>query len=94
MFDAWDSETLWLTATNIGLGIVTLICIGAVGVVIVKELFADVRDKVRLPQLQDDHSFFLDELGITMADGGERIDESKRTVPPDQDERNIQRSEN
>lgn len=94
MFNSMDSETLWLTATNIGLGIVTLVCLIAVGVVIVKEFYADVRSTVRSPQLQDDHSFLLNDLGITMADGGERIDESKHTVTPDREERNIQRSEN
>ncbi len=96
MFDSMDSETLWLTITNAGLGIVTLICVIAVGGVIAKEIFADMRNKVRIPQLQDDHSFLLDDLGITMADGGNRIDEKEnaKKYDMDSDEKNIQRSEN
>lgn len=96
MFNSMDSETLWLTITNVGLGIVTLICIIAVGIVIAKEVFADVRSKVRLPQLQDDHSFMLNDLGITMADGGKPIDEKEqaKNYNFEDDEKNIQRSEN
>lgn len=96
MFTSMDSETLWLTITNIGLGVVTLVCLIAVGVVITKEVFADVREKAKVPQLQDDHSFMLAELGITMADGGRRIDEKEvaKSYDLDDDEPNIQRSEN
>jgi hypothetical protein len=96
MFDTMDSETLWLTITNVGLGVVTLVCIIAVGVVITKEVFADARSKVKIPQLQDDHSFMLADLGITMADGGKRIDEKEvvKNYNLDDDELNIQRSEN
>ncbi|MFA6455303.1 MAG: hypothetical protein WCW40_00675 [Bacteroidota bacterium] len=97
MFTTMDSETLWLTITNVGLGLVTVVCIIAVGVVIAKEVFADVRSKVRVPHLQDDHSFMLDDLGITMADGGKRIDEKERAAQysaDDNNESNIQRSEN
>jgi hypothetical protein len=96
MFDSMDSETMWLTITNIGLGIVTLVCIVAVGVVIAKEIFADARSKARVPHLQDDHSFMLADLGITMADGGKRIDEKEtaKKYNIEDDEPNIQRSEN
>ena len=95
MFDSMNSETVWLTITNAGLGIVALICIVAVGVVAGKELYAGMKEKVRVPQLQDDHSFMLSELGITMADGGERLD-GKPQAKSDaaKDESNIQRSEN
>lgn len=96
MFNSMDSETLWLTITNAGLGIVALVCIIAVGIVLTKEIFADVRSKVRIPQLQDDHSFMLHDLGITMADGGKRIDEKENVKKYnfDEDGKNIQRSEN
>ena len=96
MFDSMNSETLWLTVTNVSLGIVTLVCIIAVGFVITKEVFAEVRSKVRLPKLQDDHSFFMADLGITMADGGTQIDEKEnaKKYNMEDDEKNIQRSEN
>jgi len=95
MFSSMDSETLWLTITNIGLGIVTLVCVIAVGIVITKEVFADARKKVKVPELQDDHSFMLADLGITMADGGKRIDEKEVAKNYNlDDEEHIQRSEN
>lgn len=95
MFDSMNSETLWLTVTNAGLGIVALVCIVAVGVVAGKELYAGIKEKVRVPQLQDDHSFMLSDLGITMADGGERTDKKpKAKNDAVNDESNIQRSEN
>lgn len=94
MFEFID-ETTWLTITNIGLGVVTLICLIAVGVVIAKELLEGVRGKVRVSQLQDDHSFMLGDLGITMADGGKRMDERKlaKKNQSDDDEPNIIRAE-
>jgi hypothetical protein len=96
MFNSMDSETLWLTITNVSLGIVALVCIIAVGVVLTKEILAGVRSKVRIPELQDDHSFMLRDLGITMADGGKRIakNENAEQYNFDNDSKNIQRSEN
>ena len=82
MFENFDAETTWLTITNAGLGLVTLICIVAVGYVGIKEYVAHVRQEVRLPVFQDDHSFNLGSLGITMADGGTRIDERNMTTDP------------
>lgn len=96
MFETMDSETLWLTITNAGLGLVTVVCFVAVGVIVTKEVFAGARSKVRVPHLQDDHSFMLHELGITMADGGKRVDEKEivKNYSIDDDESNIHRSEN
>jgi hypothetical protein len=94
MFESMDSETLFLTITNIGLGVVTVICIAAVGMVIIKEVFSEARSTVKVPHLQDDHSFILADLGITMADGGKRIDEQEIIQRTQDDEKNIQRSEN
>jgi hypothetical protein len=95
MFESMNSETVWLTITNAGLGIVSLVCIIAVGVVAGKEIYADMKEKVRVPQLQDDHSFMLSDLGITMADGGERLEKTPQAKSDTvNDETNIQRSEN
>jgi hypothetical protein len=95
MFESFDAETTWLTVTNIGLGIVTIICMAAVGYVAFKEFFAHAREKVGVITLQDDHSFSFGNLGITMADGGERIDERKiiERKQLDDNEPNIIRSE-
>jgi len=94
MFESIN-ETTWLTFTNIGLGVVTLICLVAVGYVAAKEIFAGARSKVKIPHLRDDHSFILSDLGITMADGGKRVDEKELVKESqfDNDEPNIIRSE-
>lgn len=96
MFTNLDSETLWLTITNAALGIVTVVCIIAVGAMALKEWYADVKDTVKVPVLQDDHSFYLGDLGITMADGGKRIDEKEnaKKYRLDDQEPNITRGEN
>jgi hypothetical protein len=81
-------DTLWLNLTNIALGIVTLICLVAVGRVVFQEVMSRVR--ARVPRYQTDpHAAFVPELGLTMADGGTPVDEDPHTDPP-----NIQRSEN
>ena len=77
-----DPSTYWLTITNIALGLVTLICIAAVGIGVVQELAARARKKATLSKLDsevadlvasysDGHAFDIPSLGITMADGGE-----------------------
>jgi hypothetical protein len=79
-----DPSTYWLTITNIALGVVTLICIVAVGVGVVQELAARARKRAALGKLDaevadlvasytDGHAFDIPSLGITMADGGEKF---------------------
>lgn len=99
MFDFLDSETMWLNLTNATLGLVTLICLVAVGQVILPELLARFAAKrATVPVQEDSHAFDLSGLGITMADGGERIDESvhavRRDAGQDDDPPNIIRSVN
>ena len=96
MFDFNDPSTLWLNITNIVLGLVTAICCAVVG----KGVYQDIRARLRkrVPVRIDDHAFMMPELGITMADGGERVDGNlnKRSngTKQAQDEKNIFRSEN
>ena len=76
-----DPSIYWLTLTNIGLGLVVLICCAAVAAGIVQELAAKRRRKVALNALDrevsdllgsaDVHAFDIPGLGLTMADGGE-----------------------
>lgn len=88
---AADAETWWLNATNIGLGIVVLICLVVVvfGVVqelverrkkganLSRELDRDLRELVA--HYQADDSIFHDAaLGPTMADGGESTGDDRR----------------
>ncbi len=95
MFDTTYPETYWLTLTNIALGVVTLICLVAVGRVFLREVAERVRTRVHVPALQDDHSFVFGDLGITMADGGQPIDEKELySKNSDETDPNIVRSEN
>ena len=87
MFGAnWsDPETLWLNLTNLGLGLVVLLCLGAVAIGVIQELEARRRKRAELKSLdkevselvasyQDGHAFDVPGLGLTMADGGEPMD--------------------
>ena len=84
-----DPSTYWLTITNIALGLVTLICIAAVGIGVVQELAARRKKKIALSMLDnevadlvasfgDGHAFNLPGLGVTMADGGEELGKKEK----------------
>jgi len=78
-----DPSTYWLTLTNAALGVVTLICCGAVGYGVLQELAAKRKKRVTVSGLDrevsdlvagfDGHAFHTPGLGLTMADGGEEI---------------------
>lgn len=83
-----DPSTYWLTITNIGLGVVVLICAIAVGIGILQEVAAKRRKRLEMVRLDkevadlvasygDGHAFDVPGLGITMADGGEELDKNK-----------------
>jgi hypothetical protein len=64
-------DTFWLDFVNIGLGLVTLLCVLLVAAGVVSEL----RHRLAAgKKAVDDHAFETPELGVTMADGGKRID--------------------
>lgn len=77
-----DPETYWLNITNVALGVVVLLCLGAVAFAVVQELYArrkrsvaiDREVKDLMASFGDGHAFDLPGLGITMADGGEPVD--------------------
>jgi hypothetical protein len=71
-----DPETLWLNVTNIALGVVTAACLLALGSVVIKDILGTVRSRARVPA-DDAHELVLSDLGVTMADGGEKLDERK-----------------
>ncbi|MBK6405182.1 MAG: hypothetical protein IPN03_22135 [Holophagales bacterium] len=68
-----DTEILWLNLTNAGLGLATLAGIGVLAWTAVRELGERAKSRVTVHSL-DPHSAFIPELGLTMADGGEKID--------------------
>lgn len=83
-----DPSTYWLTVTNIGLGVVTLICCIAVAFGVIQEIAAKQKKKATLSALDhevsdlaasfgDGHAFQLPQLGLTMADGGEPASDKK-----------------
>lgn len=82
------SETFWLNATNLALGVVVLICAFVVTGAVVREVVARTHKRAKLSRELDrdmrqlvadfdDHAFLDTDLGITMADGGEKIDPDK-----------------
>ena len=72
---AWlQTQTFWLDLTNIVLGVVTLVCLLVVGFGLVQELGAR---RWPSPARDADHVLVTPELGLTMADGGHRIETPK-----------------
>ena len=76
MFDISDPKTLWLNLTNIALGLVTVVCLILIG----KAAWADARSRAGkvVDTALDSHAYTVDGLGLTMADGGERLDQDKQ----------------
>ena len=79
-----DPSTYWLTITNVTLGIVVLICFIAVAFSDVQEVAARRRKRAALSEIDQElsslfgtdsggHVFNVPGLGLTMADGGERL---------------------
>ena len=72
-----DSGILWLNLTNAGLGLATLAGIAALAWAVVRELGERAKSRVAVREPLDPHAAFLPELGLTMADGGEKVEEKK-----------------
>ena len=84
-----EDWTMWLNITNFGLGLVTLIALLVVFFAVGWDLLVRKVGKaptVNLNNIDADlkallqggsHSFSVPEFGLTMADGGERIEASK-----------------
>lgn len=98
MSTLFETETMWLNITNVLLGLVTVVCIAAVIRVALQEWWSRAAARQTVPLHEDSHAFDIAGLGITMADGGERLDETMRKIPPswerDEDPPNIIRSTN
>jgi hypothetical protein len=84
-----DPSTYWLNIMNIALGVVVLLCCAAVAYGVMQEVAARRRRRVAAAGLDrevsdlvtayDGHAFHVPELGLTMADGGEPVDQKART---------------
>jgi hypothetical protein len=79
MYGPDGPDVFWLNFTNIALGLVTLLCVIAIAGGVARELL--LRWERRAAALEDDHAFATPGLGVTMADGGERLDETKPAPP-------------
>jgi len=80
----WSNpETLWLNLTNLALGVVVLLAVMGVAYTMMRDVFSQLWSRrtesnldreVRKLLATESHAFFEPELGLTMADGGERED--------------------
>jgi len=82
-----DAETFWLTVTNLALGVVVLICVGVIGWGVVSHFVEKARKRPAAPAPADDldremremlHRYEDPALGLTMADGGEGLDQPRK----------------
>ncbi|HLP15458.1 MAG TPA: hypothetical protein VK470_04305 [Bacteroidota bacterium] len=69
----FTDETMWLTITNIALGVVVVVACVVVLRVFAAELFARVVKSWSASHSRE-HELYVSDLGLTMADGGERVD--------------------
>jgi hypothetical protein len=83
-----DPSTYWLNFTNIALGIMVLVCFGAVAIGVWQEIAARRKKAAELAKLDrevadlvssfDGHAFNVPGLGVTMADGGQKLDDKDK----------------
>ncbi len=66
-------EVFWLNVTNLVLGLATLVCLLVIGYVAFKEIRDRAKTRENAAEEVDDHVFKIDGLGVTMADGGQKI---------------------
>ena len=73
------SDEAWLNATNALLGIVAAVAVVAIGGAIFHDVLTKYRQRVaaRRHFVFDQHALHVPELGLTMADGGEPIDQNQ-----------------
>jgi hypothetical protein len=87
-----DPQTLWLNIINLSLGIVTLVCVAAIGYGVFQDVRARARKRAIARAMESaapassfgDHAFDMPGLGFTMADGGEPMQkpaQSHKTSP-------------
>lgn len=82
MFDLSDHYS-WQLITNLGLVLVALITFVYLGAGALRKAYS--RRAVRIADVfrRDPHTLVLHDLGITMADGGEKIQDAPHADKPD-----------
>ena len=84
-----DPQTLWLNVVNLGLGVVTVICFGVLGYGLLQDVRARARKRAEERSFDGaqaavglgSHAFHMPELGLTMADGGEPVEDNPSAKP-------------
>jgi hypothetical protein len=82
MPDMSNPAVMWLVITNFVMAAVVAVCCVLLGGAVVRELLARRARTAASAAVADDHTFHLPELGLTMADGGEREADSKARKMP------------
>jgi hypothetical protein len=72
-----ELEILELNIANAALGVATLVCVLVVAWATGAEVVERVRARWAASLPQDDHLFAVPGLGLTMADGGEKVDDEQ-----------------
>jgi hypothetical protein len=81
MWDFFNANEFWLLFVNTVLGLTTLICMIVIGRVAIREITEKRKVNRWLKELDDDHAFVVSDLGITMADGGKRVESAGSQLP-------------
>jgi hypothetical protein len=68
-------DTLWLITVNILLGLAIIVCSVMIAMNFVNEIRRRRRGRKDEAQVPDDYLKGLKDLGVTLPDGGEKIDE-------------------
>lgn len=78
MFGLLMSDEQWLNGTNALLGLVCVIALIAIAGAVSRDILEKIRKRASARQhlVFDHHSVHIPELGLTMADGGEPVDDN------------------
>jgi hypothetical protein len=77
MIGLLNSEMFWLLLVNVVLGLAVLVCCLIIGWYVIRDIRQRARQKRDESRVPKDYLSGLKDLGITMNDGGKKIDESQ-----------------
>ncbi len=75
----FNSETIWLTLVNVALALAVLVCLIVFGRAVLKELRERAKERKRIESKPTTGNLDLASLGITLPDGGEPLNEQKKS---------------
>jgi hypothetical protein len=68
-------DTLWLITVNVLLGLAIVVCLVMIAMSFLNEIRRNRKEKREERQVPDDYLKGLKDLGVTLPDGGKKIDE-------------------